>query len=118
MYLIFPDGRIETKKYESYKSIGEGVNLETGGRDDPFTTVPLPGGFREGYSVFANDNGLLVGLPRNPTAEKLAQYPELAGVIVVASFKESGEDDLLCYVDHEVRRAFEAKLQALMAPAN
>jgi hypothetical protein len=118
MYLIFPDGRVETKKYESYKSIGEGVNLETGGRDDPFTTVPLPGGFSEGYSVFANDNGLLIDLPRNPAAEKLAQYPELAGVVVVASFEESGEDELVGYTDPAAKKAFEQKLQAIMAPSN
>jgi len=115
MIIIQPNGTIETKVYKDHTSISQAVNPP--GRDDPFTTVPQRDGMACGYTVYANDNGMLIPLSRNVTAEDLTGYPELYGPICVASFEEAGEDECLCYVTKKSKAAFERLLEALKAQA-
>lgn len=109
MIVIHPDGRVENVAYVDYKSIEKGVNPH--GRDDPFTTVPIPERDAAGYTVFANDVGLLIGLDHNPWAEELCDYEPLVGPVVVASFEESKEDDLIGCIVPAKRKQFLQRLE-------
>jgi len=109
--IINTDGTAEFKRYADYTSICSAVNPP--GRDDPFTSVPLEDHSESGYTVYANDNGMLIPLPRNKKAEQLTGYPELYGPICVTSFEESGEDECMGYIVEESRAAFEQKLRSL-----
>jgi len=115
MIVIQPDGTITRPVYVDYTSIVKAVNPP--GRDDPFTSVPLPGGTASGYTVWANDVGLLIGMDENPYAEDLCEYMPLVGPICITSFEESKEDELLGDIVREVRQQFEDKLNALLAKA-
>jgi hypothetical protein len=108
MLIIHPDGHCEETSYADYRSIGKGVNLPGG--DDPFTMVPLPERDQAGYTVYANDVGLLIGMAPNPWAERLCMYDPLVGPIVVTSFEESKEDDLIGSIVPEVRKQFLVRL--------
>lgn len=50
-----------------------------------FTSVPVLHDIylTPGCGVFANDEGLIIGLPRNYLAEQITGYPQLVGNIVI-----------------------------------
>lgn len=108
MLIIHPDGRCEEAVYIDYKSICKGVNLP--GQDEPFTSVPIPERDGAGYTVWANDVGLLIGLDPNPWAEDLCDYDNLAGPIVVSSFEEAKEEDLIGCIVPDKRQKFLQRL--------
>lgn len=115
MIIIHPNGKVEQRPYVSYRSIGEGVNLP--GKDDPFTMVPVPERDACGYSVFANDVGLLIGLDPNPWAEKLCDYSPLVGPIVVTTFEEAKEEDLIGCIEADARASFIVRLEQVIEEA-
>lgn len=115
MLIIHENGRCEEVAWKSYRSIVEGVNKP--GCDDSFTSVPIPERDEAGYTVYANDVGLLIGLDPNPWAEVLCRYSPLVGPIVVLSFEESHEDDLIGSINPGVRAQFEKMLSTVKASA-
>ena len=108
MRIIHPDGRCEYAPYVDYTSICKGVNMP--GDDHPFTSVPIPERDAAGFTVWDNDMGLLIGLDPNPWAEDLCDYDNLVGPIVVTSFEESKEDELMGYIVPAVRERFLQRL--------
>ena len=113
MIVIQPDGSYAEVPYVDYTSITAAVNPP--GRDDAFTAVPLPEGVACGYSMWANDNGLLVGLPENRSAEYLAQYAPLVGPVCLTTFEEAKEDELIPEIKAEARESFKKRLDAFIA---
>lgn len=114
MYIIRPNGTVETVVWKTYKDISAGVNE---GSDDAFTSVPLPEGNACGYCVYVNDVGLLKGLDPNPWAEQVCEYHPLVGPAVIVSFEESQEDDLLGMIEEEARNKFLKRLNLAILAA-
>jgi hypothetical protein len=102
---IHPDG----KRTEFKWSIEE-ANRQLGG-----WFCSIPGQMRTGYLCLVHDEGAILNppLPRNALAERLTGYPEIYGPIVVASFEESGEKDLIDVIRKDDRHLFEARLVAI-----
>lgn len=113
MIIIHEDGRVERDvPHVDYKSITAAVNPP--GRDDPFTAVPLPEGIACGYTMWANDCGLLVGLIENLGAQFLASYAPLVGPVCITTFEESGDHELLELVTPQAKENFETRLNELL----
>jgi hypothetical protein len=117
MIIIHEDGRVERDvPHVDYTSITKAVNPP--GRDDPFTTVPLPEGMACGYTMWANDVGLLIGLRENLGAQMLASYAPLVGPVCVTTFEESGDEELLGEVTPLAKANFETRLNEFLRYAD
>jgi len=75
---ITPEGNVSTVEINDYKDLQYHV-------DGLITTVPVRSDdtIPAESTVFANDEGLLIGLPSNPLAQLATGYPYLVGNILI-----------------------------------
>lgn len=115
MIIIQPDGSFTVVPHgDGIDAISKAVNPP--GYDSPFCSVPTPEGDASGFTVYANDEGLLHNpgdFPLNHKAMELCQHfhSPLVGPVCVTSFEESGETDCMPYVTTAGQRSFLARLR-------
>lgn len=107
--IVYPDGHIETGADHS--------RLFTVFASGMFARVPSVRA-ESGYTVYVDDEGLLIPLPTNPLLQRLCGYAPLVGPGFITSHEEAGEDELLHRVDEKAKVQFERALAALSASRN